>query len=110
MRGEVSTRNHWQPLETLLNQPNPGEQFHIQPLDLRQMQEAVNRGTVHFVVTNPAQFVQLNSRSALRWLASLRSTRGGKATSNVIGSAISRQARQWVNLRTRSDQQNGWRH
>lgn len=88
MRGEVSTRNHWQPLETLLNQQIPGEQFHIQPLDLRQMQEAVNRGTVHFVVTNPAQFVQLNSRSALRWLASLRSTRGGKATSNVIGSAI----------------------
>lgn len=88
MRGEVSTRNHWQPLETLLNQQIPGEQFHIQPLDLRQMQEAVNRGTVQFVVTNPAQFVQLNSRSALRWLASLRSTRGGKATSNVIGSAI----------------------
>ncbi len=46
MRGEVSTRNHWQPLETLLKQQIPGEQFHIQPLDLRQMQEAVNRGTV----------------------------------------------------------------
>lgn len=88
MRGEVSTRLQWQPLETLLNQQIPGEQFHIQPLDLRQMQEAVNRGTVQFVVTNPAQFVQLNSRAALRWLASLRSTRGGKATSNVIGSAI----------------------
>lgn len=88
MRGEVSTRLHWQPLETLLNQQIPGEQFQIQPLDLRQMQEAVNRGTVQFVVTNPAQFVQLNSRAALRWLASLRSTRGGKATSNVIGSAI----------------------
>lgn len=88
MRGEVSTRNHWQPLETLLNQQIPGERFHIQPLDLHQMQDAVNRGDVQFVVTNPAQFVQLNSRSALRWLASLRSTRGGKATSNVIGSAI----------------------
>lgn len=88
MRGEVSTRTHWQPLETLLNQQIPGEQFHIQPLDLQQMQEAVNRGTVQFVVTNPAQFVQLNSHAALRWLASLRSTRGGKATSNVIGSAV----------------------
>lgn len=88
MRGEISTRNHWQPLETLLNQQIPDEHFHIQPLDLRQMQEAVNRGTVQFVVTNPAQFVQLNNRSALRWLASLRSTRGGKAASNVIGSAI----------------------
>ncbi|QBX79587.1 sensor histidine kinase [Citrobacter tructae] len=88
MRGEVSTRSHWQPLETLLNQQISGEQFHIQPLDLHQMQDAVNRGTVQFVVTNPAQFVQLNNRAALRWLASLRSTRGGKATSNVIGSTI----------------------
>nr|WP_217439043.1 tetrathionate respiration histidine kinase TtrS [Citrobacter gillenii] len=88
MRGEVTTRNHWQPLENLLNQQIAGERFHIQPLDLHQMQDAVNRGTVQFVVTNPAQFVQLNNRAALRWLASLRSTRGGKATSNVIGSAI----------------------
>jgi two-component system sensor histidine kinase TtrS len=88
MRGDVQTRSHWQPLETLLNQQLPGEQFHIQPLDLHQMQEAVNRKTVQFVVTNPAQFVQLNSHSPLRWLASLRSTRGGKAASNVIGSVI----------------------
>lgn len=85
MRGEVLTRNHWQPLETLLNQQLPGEQFHVQPLDLHQMQTAVNKGSVQFVVTNPAQFVQLNSRSPLRWLASLRSARG---TGNVIGSAI----------------------
>lgn len=85
MRGEVSTRSHWQPLETLLNQQLPGEQFHVQPLDLHQMQTAVNKGSVQFVVTNPAQFVQLNSRSPLRWLASLRSARG---TGNVIGSAI----------------------
>ncbi|HGY1227283.1 TPA: tetrathionate respiration histidine kinase TtrS [Citrobacter farmeri] len=85
MRGEVSTRDHWQPLETLLNQQLPGEQFHILPLDLHQMQTAVNKGSVQFVVTNPAQFVQLNSRSPLRWLASLRSARG---TGNVIGSAI----------------------
>ncbi|POT57538.1 sensor histidine kinase [Citrobacter amalonaticus] len=85
MRGEVSTRSYWQPLETLLNKQLPGEQFHIQPLDLHQMQEAVNNGTVQFVVTNPAQFVQLNSHSPLRWLASLRSARG---TGNVIGSAI----------------------
>lgn len=85
MRGEVSTRNHWQALETQLNQQIPGERFHILPLDLHQMQAAVNDASVQFVVTNPAQFVQLNSHSPLRWLASLRSARG---TGNVIGSAI----------------------
>lgn len=85
MRGEVLTRSHWQPLEVMLNQQLTDQQFHIQPLDLQQMQEAVNNGTVQFVVTNPAQFVQLNSHSSLRWLASLRSSLG---TSNVIGSVI----------------------
>ncbi len=86
MRGEASTRSHWQPLAKTLSQQLPGETFHIQPLDLHQMQEAVNQGTVQFVITNPAQFVQLNSHAPLRWLASLRSTRDGKAVSNVIGS------------------------
>lgn len=75
MRGEASTRSHWQPLAKTLSQQLPGETFHIQPLDLHQMQEAVNQGTVQFVITNPAQFVQLNSHAPLRWLASLRSTR-----------------------------------
>lgn len=65
MRGEVFTRSHWQPLEAALNQQLPDQQFHIQPLDLQQMQEAVNNGSVQFVVTNPAQFVQLNSHSPL---------------------------------------------
>lgn len=88
MRGEASTRSHWQPLAKTLSQQLPGETFHIQPLDLHQMQEAVNQGTVQFVITNPAQFVQLNSHAPLRWLASLRSTRDGKAVSNVIGSVI----------------------
>ncbi|ECE0888258.1 two-component system sensor histidine kinase TtrS [Salmonella enterica subsp. diarizonae] len=88
MRGEASTRSHWQPLAKTLNQQLPGETFHIQPLDLHQMQEAVNRGTVQFVITNPAQFVQLSSHAPLRWLASLRSTRDGKTIGNVIGSVI----------------------
>lgn len=85
MRGEVLTRSHWQPLEVMLNQQLTDQQFHIQPLDLQQIQEAVNNGSVQFVVTNPAQFVQLNSHSSLRWLASLRSSLG---ISNVIGSVI----------------------
>ena len=42
MRGEISTRQHWQPLETLLNQQIPGEQFHIQPLDLDRKSTRLN--------------------------------------------------------------------
>lgn len=88
MRGEANTRQQWQALELMLNQAIPEERFHIQPLDLRQMGEAVNQRAVQFLVTNPAQFVQLNSHYHLRWLASLHSRRGGMEGGNLIGSAI----------------------
>lgn len=88
MRGEANTRQQWQALEQMLNQAIPEARFHIQPLDLRQMGEAVNQRSVQFLVTNPAQFVQLNSHYHLRWLASLRSRRGGMEGGNLIGSAI----------------------
>jgi len=88
MRGDAATARDWQPLIDSLNGSLSGERFRLQPLDLAQMREAVNRGSVQFVVTNPAQFVQLNSRYHLRWLASLRAANGDRATGNIIGSVI----------------------
>ncbi len=84
MRGDAATLRHWQPLAESLNQRVPGEHFRIQPLGLSQMREAVNQKSIQFVLTNPAQFVQLNSHYYLRWLASLRSQDGN----NIIGSVI----------------------
>lgn len=88
MRGDAATARDWQPLIDSLNGSVSGERFRLQPLDLAQMREAVNRGSVQFVVTNPAQFVQLNSHYHLRWLASLRAANGDRATGNIIGSVI----------------------
>ncbi len=84
MRGDAATLRHWQPLAESLNQRVPGEHFRIQPLGLSPMREAVNQKSIQFVLTNPAQFVQLNSHYYLRWLASLRSQDGN----NIIGSVI----------------------
>lgn len=88
MRGDAATARDWQPLIDRLNGSVGGERFRLRPLDLAQMREAVNRGSVQFVVTNPAQFVQLNSHYHLRWLASLRAANGDRATGNIIGSVI----------------------
>ena len=88
MRGDAATARDWQPLIGRLNGSVGGEHFRLRPLDLAQMREAVNRGSVQFVVTNPAQFVQLNSHYHLRWLASLRAANGDRATGNIIGSVI----------------------
>lgn len=85
LRGETATRTHWQPLIDSLNSSVPDAHFRLLPLDLNGMREAVNNGSLQFVLTNQAQFVQLNSHYHLRWLASLRS---GTGESMATGSAI----------------------
>ncbi|WP_259463271.1 PhnD/SsuA/transferrin family substrate-binding protein, partial [Serratia marcescens] len=84
MRGDAATERDWQPLIDRLNGSVGGERFRLRPLDLAQMREAVNRGSVQFVVTNPAQFVQLNRHYHLRWLASLRAANGDRRRDSGI--------------------------
>ncbi|WP_254444115.1 tetrathionate respiration histidine kinase TtrS [Klebsiella oxytoca] len=88
LRGDAATRQHWQPLIDGLNRSVPNARFQLLPLDLNEMREAVNTGRVQFVLTNQAQFVQLNNHYHLRWLASLRSGDGATAESMATGSAI----------------------
>ncbi|MFT8211349.1 MAG: hypothetical protein ACMZI0_13665 [Symbiopectobacterium sp.] len=63
MRSEANTRQQWQTLELMLNHAIPEERFHIQPLDLRQMREAVNQRTVSGAVklANSASCVTLRA-------------------------------------------------
>lgn len=88
MRGDSQTEKQWQPLVDSLNGSVSNAHFRLVPLDLDAMRNAVNRGDIHFVLTNPAQFVQLNSRYHLRWLASQRSSHAAQNTSSSTGSAI----------------------
>lgn len=88
LRGETATQRHWQPLIDTLNHTVPDAHFRLLPLGLNAMREAVNAGSVQFVLTNQAQFVQLNSQYHLRWLASLRSGKEVSGESMATGSAI----------------------
>lgn len=89
LRGPSSTQSHWQPLVDTLNDSIPGERFTLQPLNLDEMREAISNQKTDFLLTNPAQFIQLDSRYHLRWLLSLRSdVEPNSTTRNVIGSLI----------------------
>lgn len=89
LRGPSSTQTHWQPLVDTLNNSIPGERFTLQPLNLDEMRDAISNQKIDFLLTNPAQFIQLDSRYHLRWLLSLRSdVEPNSATRNVIGSLI----------------------
>ncbi|UNH25193.1 tetrathionate respiration histidine kinase TtrS [Moellerella wisconsensis] len=89
LRGSVLTQNYWQQLVDTLNKDIPTEHFRLVPLNLDEMRQAVESQQVNFLLTNPAQFIQLDSRYNLRWLLSLRSPREpNNQTRNVLGSLI----------------------
>ncbi|HBO23598.1 MAG TPA: sensor histidine kinase [Providencia sp.] len=89
LRGPSSTQLHWQSLIDTLNESIPGERFTLQPLNLDEMKDAISHQKIDFLLTNPAQFIQLDSRYHLRWLLSLRSdVEPNSTTRNVIGSLI----------------------
>lgn len=89
LRGPSSTQLHWQSLIDTLNESIPGERFTLQPLNLDEMKDAISHQKIDFLLTNPAQFIQLDNRYHLRWLLSLRSdVEPNSTTRNVIGSLI----------------------
>jgi two-component system sensor histidine kinase TtrS len=89
LRGDAHALAQWQPLADHLNRQFPGDHFQLSPLSLAGMDEAVRNERVDFLLTNPAQYVQLDNRYPLRWLVSLRSSQQPQqASGNVVGSVI----------------------
>lgn len=89
LRGDAQSLHRWQPLVDSLNQGLPDQSFRLLPLDLTAMKTAVQQGRVDFLLTNPAQYVQIDSHYPLRWLVSLRSSHEpDNASRNVVGSVI----------------------
>ncbi|MBB1581151.1 tetrathionate respiration histidine kinase TtrS [Serratia sp. OS31] len=89
LRGDAHALTQWQPLVDHLNRQFPDDHFRLSPVSLDGMNEAVRHQRVDFLLTNPAQYVQLDNRYPLRWLVSLRSTQPSlQGSSNVVGSVI----------------------
>ncbi|PVD45576.1 sensor histidine kinase [Serratia liquefaciens] len=89
LRGDAHALVQWQPLVDHLNRQFPADHFQLSPVSLSGMKEAIRSERVDFLLTNPAQYVQLDNRYPLRWLVSLRSAQPPlQGSSNVVGSVI----------------------
>lgn len=71
-RGSEQAMHRWQPLADFLNRSLPQHLFRIVPLNLAQMSEAVADGRVDFVLTNPGNYVLLESRYGISRIATLK--------------------------------------
>jgi two-component system sensor histidine kinase TtrS len=86
-RGEAHALARWQPTLAALDEAIPRAAFEPRALTLEGIAEAVAKGRIDFVLTNPGQFVLLGTPYALSWLATLRSNPADSAR-EALGSVL----------------------
>jgi len=94
-RGPDETGTSWSELPTRLEQAIPGRRFVIQPLSGAQIDEAVERDELDFVLTNSSQYVILAARFGIQRIATVMLPET-LSQQQAIGSAI-------LTLRQRDD-------
>lgn len=88
-RGEDAARAKWQETVTHLDGAIAEHDFTLLPLTLEGVQEALARGSVEFLLTNPGHFGMIADEFKLTRIASLRTDRqGAPVTGNRYGAVI----------------------
>jgi len=88
-RGEAAARAKWQPTITYLNAEIDGTDFALRTLTLEGVAEALSRGAIDFLITNPGHFEIVADDFKLTPIASLRTDRTGQpVTGNRYGAVI----------------------
>jgi two-component system sensor histidine kinase TtrS len=77
----------WTPTIQYLTEEIPGSEFHILPLDLEGMSDALEQRKVDFILTNSGNYVELESRFGVTRIATLRNLRRGEPYT-VFGAVI----------------------
>ncbi|MUJ36731.1 sensor histidine kinase [Aliivibrio fischeri] len=89
-RGAAEAHVRWQPTMDWLSSRILNSKFVLHPFSLDKMEQAIEKQTVDFVITNPGQAVRLGRQYPLSWLATLNSanTTNRMGTTHTIGSAL----------------------
>jgi two-component system sensor histidine kinase TtrS len=77
-RGDELAKERWEPTTDYLTAALPGYDFRLVPLDLHGMNEALERGTLDFILTNPGNYVELEAQYGITRIATLRNVRQGQ--------------------------------
>jgi ABC-type phosphate/phosphonate transport system substrate-binding protein len=77
-RGEELARARWAPTTDYLTSAVPGYTFRLVPLDLHAMHDSLERGELDFVLTNPGNYVELESEFGITRIATLKNVREGQ--------------------------------
>jgi two-component system sensor histidine kinase TtrS len=78
-RGDDLARQRWEPTTNYLSTSLAGYSFKLLPLDLHEMNDALVRGDIDFILTNPGNYVELEARYGVTRIATLKNVRQGRA-------------------------------
>lgn len=85
--GEKVAHKMWQPTMQYLNKTIPHHRFILIPLKLGQTAEIVKQNKIDFILTNPGNYIVLESQFGISRLATLKIKRQNK-TANQFGAVI----------------------
>ncbi|MCG6860645.1 MAG: PhnD/SsuA/transferrin family substrate-binding protein [Chromatiaceae bacterium] len=86
-RGDAATVRKWTPTADYLSAALPDFRFRIRPLDFAEVDPAVARGDIDFVLVNPGIYVNLEVRHRVSRIATMRNRRGDRRL-NVFGGVV----------------------
>jgi signal transduction histidine kinase len=96
-RGTSKTLAVWQPTLNYLEERIPNTYFRLLPLTLDEMEAAVARDDLDIVLTNPGQYVTLETKYGLSRLLTLRNRRLDEALSHFGAVIFTRADREDIN-------------
>lgn len=71
-RGKQEALDRWQPTAQYLTNSHRGYNFEIVPLDLNEISDAIESNRIHFTLTNPGNYVGLETRFGVSRIATLQ--------------------------------------
>ncbi len=76
-RGNDYALQRWSPTVDYLNRTFNGYHFNLLPMDIPAMNRAVAANSLHFTLTNPGHYVELETRYGASRIATLKNIQGG---------------------------------
>jgi two-component system sensor histidine kinase TtrS len=76
-RGDQACISKWAGTIDYLSREITGSEFHLLPLDLDEMSEALRQGKLDFILTNPGNYVDLEQKFGVSRIATLKNLRHG---------------------------------
>ena len=87
---KIEVIHQWEPTADYLAMKLPGYDFEIVPLGFYEIEQAVGKGNVDFILTNPGIFVNLSARNWVTPLATINNVIGDESYSTFAGVIFAR--------------------